>query len=386
MTRRLGGLGAAVLVALALVGFAPQAAVARTPGIALSSPADGSTLTQPAAIAGQATMQNGRVDWVRVTIESAQGHPVPAMKEFAGPGNNNPLPFTWSPPLSYNGTYQVTAQAQGTDNIDFNGPELSSVTHTFTLNVAPAAPSGVKATVNQTKRTVTLSWAGNPEPDIAGYGVYREEGDTIVERKIVTPDVHTVVDDLGSLPAGTYTYHVYAARPTASGDQYIPSSPTKVAGKVTSSPPPPPTTTTVKGATAGSTTTAPGTKPPALANRGKADLSGFAALLPSGGARLPTARTSPAPQPGDPGYNEDLPFDPNVAGAGDEPAVGDDSDQALGEGALASSSEDEPSGLRFMAAGLLVTVVLMHLLWLRDEVNREPLPAVDVDEPEAPAE
>lgn len=387
MTRRaLGGLGAAAVLALALVGFAPQAALARTPTIGLSSPADGANLTQSPTVIGQAEMQSGWIDSVKITVESPQGHTVPAPRMFDPSDTPNPLPFQWAPPLAFNGTYKVTAEAVGRDNIELNGPEHSAVTHTFTLNVAPAAPSGVKAVVNQTKRTVTISWTPNPEPDVAGYGVYREEGDTIVERKIVKPDVHTVVDDLGSLPAGTYTYHVYAARPNAAGNEFIPSAPTKVAGKVTSSPPPPPTTTTVKGAAA-TTTTAPGSKAPALAQRGKADLSGFASLLPSGGGRLPTVRSTPAPGPGDPGYSEDLPFDPDApGGAADSPAVGDGSDQALGGEALASSSDDEPSGLRFMAAGLLVTVVLMHLLWLRDEVNREPLPAVDVDELAAPAE
>jgi hypothetical protein len=380
VTRRaLGGFGATVLVALALVGFVPQPALARTPSVAITSPANGAVLTQPVGIAGQASMQNGRVDWVQISIESLQGHPVPATNTVPGNDNQAPLGFTWTPPLAYNGNYKVTALAQGTDNIDFNGPEVTSVAHAFTLNVAPAAPSGVKATVNQTKRTITISWAANPEPDLTGYGVYREDGENLLERKIATPEQTSFTDDIGSLPAGTYRYHVYAARPTASGDGFIPSAPTKTSGKITSAPPPPPTTTTVRGSAGATTsTTASGTKPPALATRGKADLSGFASLLPSGSARLPAAQSTPAP---DGGFDEDLPFNGQAPpGTADEPAIEDD-EQALAAERLASSNEDEPTTLRFMAAGLLVTVVLMHLLWLRDQVNREPVPAVAPVEP-----
>ncbi|MEY2477630.1 MAG: hypothetical protein QOG87_2945 [Actinomycetota bacterium] len=383
MTRRaLGGFGAAVLVALAIVGFVPQPALARAPSVAITSPANGAVLTQPVGIAGQAAMQNGRVDYVQISIESLEGHPVPATNTVPGNNNNNPVTFTWTPPLAYNGNYKVTALAQGTDNFDINGAEVTSVAHAFTLNVPPAAPSGVKATVNQTKRTITISWAANPEPDLTGYGVYREEGDELVERKIAKPEQTSFTDDIGSLPAGTYTYHVYAARPSAGGNGFIPSAPTKTSAKVTSSPPPTTTTTTVKGATT-TTTPAPGTKPTTLATKGKADLSGFAALLPSGGARLPAARSTPAP---DGGFDEDLPFGSQAeSSTADEPAMDEESkQQALAAETLASSDEDEPTTLRFMAAGLLVTVVLMHMLWLREEVNREPLPAVAVNEPVEP--
>jgi hypothetical protein len=378
MTRRaIGSLGAAALLALVLVGFVPQPALARAPSVAITSPGNGAVLTQPVGIAGQASMQNGDVDFVQISIESLEGHPVPATNTV--PGNDSPdMSFTWTPPLAYNGNYKVTALAQGSDRFEFNGPEVTSVAHAFTLNVPPAAPSGVKATVNQTKRTITVSWDANPEPDLVGYGVYRKDGDQWIERKTATPDQTSFTDDIGSLPAGTYTYHVYAARPTAGGNGFIPSEPTTTSGKVTSSPPPPSSTTTVKGSPAATTTTAPGTKPTTLATRGKADLSGFTSLLPSGGSRLPAARSTPPP---DGGFDEDLPFGGQPPSTEDEPAVGDDTDQALGEETLASSNDDPPSTLRFMAAGLLVTVVLMHLLWLRDEVNREPLPAIAPDEP-----
>jgi hypothetical protein len=377
MTRRaLGGFAAAILLALAGVGFFPRPALAAAPNISFS-PADNADLAEPVSITGNATMNNGGwVDSVKVTIASTQGHTVPAPDTTAGNESNN-LPFSWKPPLAYNGSYTVTVEAVGRDGPvpRFDESELSTVTRTFTLNVAPVAPSGVKAVVNQTKRTITISWAQNPEPDIVGYGVYRQEGDALVERKIVTPTQTSFTDELGSLPAGTYSYHVFAARSNATGDQVLVSAPATTTGKVTSAPP---TTTTSTGGAAGvTTTTAAGNKPPALATRGRTDLSGFAALLPSGGAKLPRASNAPAP---DTGFDENLPFDPD-ARAEDEPTVGDGSDQALAEEPLSSSDDDQPSSLRFMAAGLLVTVVLMHLLWLREEVNRDPLPAIAPEDP-----
>jgi hypothetical protein len=384
MTRRvLGGAAAALILALGAVGFLPQAAQARTPVVALTSPADGALLASTANIAGQANMTNGTVDWVRLTIESTQGYPVPAARTTNG--GSSSLSFSWTPPLAYNGTYKVTALAQGTDGIDLNGPEQAAAARTFVLQIPPVAPSSVTAAPNQVKRTVTLSWANNPEPDIVGYGVYRKEGDTFVARKILQADQTTYVDEIGNLPANTYKYQVFAARKNAAGDNLVVSAPTLTSAKVTSSPAPPTTTTApVSGSGSisgkgGTTTTAPGTKPTTLATHGKTDLSGFAALLPTGGAKLPNVRSTPPP---DPGFKGALPFDGK---AGETSVEGSrtqsNDDQALG-GTLASSNDQEPSSLRFMAAGLLVTVVLMHLLWLRDEVNREPLPAVVVDEPE----
>jgi hypothetical protein len=393
MTRRaLGGLGAALVVALVLVGMLPGPALAnQRPAVTISTPADGATVTtSTVAINGQASMNGGRIDGVTVTIASPDGHPVPAPQSFGG-NNSSSLSFPWSPQLTWNGTYTVKADASGTETpVDFNGQEFNSDVNTFKVEAPPATPTGVKATVDQAKRTVTISWAANGEPDIIGYGVYRKEGSDFVPRKSLTATSYT--DEIGSLPAGTYQYQVYAARPNADGSQAVVSAPATTAGKVTTSPPPPPTSTTTPagssgGSGAGGTTnttaaSSTGSTKPNLASHGKVDLSGFTALLPNGGGKLPASRQTPAP---DPGFNETLPFQAD-GGASPKASSGNgDSIEALGGQRLASSSgDDRNSSLVFLAAGLLVTVLLMHALWLRDEVNREPLPAVAPADPPEP--
>jgi hypothetical protein len=87
----------------------------------------------------------------------------------------------------------------------------------------------------------------------------------------------------------------------------------------------------------------------------------------------------------DSGYAEDLPFNGSGDGAKASAHSGDDSVAALGGQRLASSKdESRPTSLLFLAAGLLATVVLMHLLWLRDEVNRDAPPAISPEDPATP--
>ncbi|MDQ1375531.1 MAG: hypothetical protein QOJ09_2869, partial [Actinomycetota bacterium] len=392
MTRSaLGGLGLAIAIALGVLGLLPGPASAAGPGISWTSPAEGASFGGSPPISGQVEMgNNGCTDHVTLVISSAQGHPVPSQFD-QNSGDRAPMAFNWQPPLAYNGVYTVQATATGRAwPCQFNSTEQSTSSRTFKVEAPPATPAGIKAIVDQAKRTITISWTANGEPDVIGYGVYRKEGSQFVARKVVTTTSYT--DDLGSLPAGTYQYQVYAARPNADGSQAIASaSPAVTSGKVTTPPPSPPTSTTTpgasgsKGGTGGTTNTTAATtgtsaNSPAIANRGKVDLSGFAALLPNGGAKLPAAHSTPQP---DGTYNETLPFKANAGSDSSSPGK-DDSVSALGGQTLASSSgENRPTSLLFLAAGLLATVLLMHVLWLRDEVNRAPLPAVTPQEPES---
>ena len=258
-------------------------------------------------------MNGGRVDNATMTLASPDGHPVPAQTGIGG--NNSPtLQFDWPVSLPYNGIYTVRVDGTGTETpVDFNGPEADSRTNTFKVEAPPATPSGVKATVDQAKRTITISWAANPEPDVLGYGVYRKDGSQALYAGAGT----SYTDTLGSLPAGTYQYRVYAVRPNADGTAAIVSvAPATDMGKVNSQPPPPPTSSTTPSGTSGGSGTKTGgttnatsgagssTKTPTVATHGKVDLSGFTALLPNG--KLPTARQTPAP---DSGFGETLPFD-----------------------------------------------------------------------------
>jgi hypothetical protein len=79
----------------------------------------------------------------------------------------------------------------------------------------PSAPQGLEAAAQpaagQTPARVDLSWAINPEPDIAGYNIYRSDsaGGTMVrlnEALLPTP----VFQDASVQPGGQYTYQVTA--------------------------------------------------------------------------------------------------------------------------------------------------------------------------------
>lgn len=385
MTRRaLGGLGSAVVLAVALLGFMPAPASAAAPVISWTSP--GASVVGTVTVSGTVQKDDGRVESVNVSVSAADpGHPVPGNQTW--PGDSASLGFSRQFTLPYNGYYTVTAEAVARRwPYAVNGPEQATSSRAFRVDTPPVTPASVKAVANQTRRTITLSWAPNQEPDLIGYGVYRKFADgSLDDGTFLTRDRTTYTHELGSEPAGTYQYQVLAARTDADGEP-LASDPAQGSAKITSAPP---TTTTTKPTSGGGTGTGTGgatttTKAaatggsPALATRGKADLSGFAALLPSGSTRLPAAARSATPEP-DGSFEQDLPF--GARAEGESGSAGDDAQNALGEESLASSSgDDRPTSLLFMASGLLVTVVLMHLLWLRDEVNREPLPAIEPTE------
>lgn len=381
-TRTLRSLGAATVLALGLLGLVPHAVSARTPDIAITSPGQGASVAA-ADIAGQASMRNGTVDWVNLRLTSAEGHAIPVVTKNVN-GGSGTIPFSWAPATPYNGHYTVEVSAQGTDGIEFNGPETLTATRDFSVEAPPVAPAGLKAAVDQAKRSITVSWTKNPEPDTFAYQVERKQGTTWTKLSTL-PDTSTSYTDLlGTLPAGTYQYRVIAARPNAAGDAPIVSAPSLTSGKVTSDPPSPPPSTTAGsgnpkggGGTTNTTSAGPtsGTSgKPTIASRGKVDLSGFTSLLPQGGGKLPAVTATPDP---DTGFDEALPFKSGTAAAAGS-AKNDDDAAALGGQSLVSSSDEErPASLLFLAAGLLVTVLLMHVLWLRDEVNKEPLPVAE---------
>jgi hypothetical protein len=391
MRRRLsGGLAAAVVVATGLLAIGAGPAHADPPAISLSSPANDAVLKTAADVVmrGQAAQPNGYVDTVKLTLSSAEGYAIPeSVKDYDYQDQNRQtVPISWSPLTPYNGHYTFVAAASGSESpIDFQPGEVSSVTRSFTVELPPAAPTGLQAIGDDVKRSITLTWQPNSEPDLVGYAVYRKSGATYQAVKTTLPDVRSYTDTLGELPAGTYAYQVRAVRRAATGNQAVVSAPASTTGKVTTAPPAPSTTTTRPGS-GGSTattrpptgTTAPGSSGPSLATSGKVDLSNFAALLDDK-SKLPAAPRSSGPQEIDNGFDNQLPFDRTTRTS----IVGGDGDaQALG-GQAVSASRDEPSSpLLFLAAGLLVTVLLMHVLWLKGEVEREPLPALAPSEPD----
>jgi hypothetical protein len=382
---------AAAVVAVGLLALGAGPAAARAPGVSYSSPGMGETLGSPVDIAGQAVQDNGRVDSLTMSLRSEDdpAHPVPSPVQFPGNGGST-LPFQWKPVLPWNGTYTVSTQAFGTDQpVDFNGTEGSAiVTRTFSLEIPPAAPGGLRATVDNTKRAVTLNWNANPEPDLVGYSVARKSQSGNTYQTLNTTTGTTYTDTIGTLPAATYTYQVRALRDDGTGSHtLLPSAPASTSGRVTSDPPSSTTTTThANGSTGTTVTTTPsaGTTSSGnanLATNGKVDFSSFAALLDDK-SKLPAAPRSSGSQEVDTGFNDQLPFDhttrTSIVRGDDDPA------QALGGQPVSSTGDERSSSLLFLAAGLLATVVLMHVLWLRGEVDRAPLPAIEPSSGEPP--
>ncbi|HUQ39726.1 MAG TPA: Ig-like domain-containing protein [Acidimicrobiales bacterium] len=375
--------------------------------MSITAPAAGQTVSDSSPrIAGQATMQNGIIDDVTLSLSSAEGNPVPPATRIAGE-NRDTVAFTWSPSLAANGRYTVTVRATGTDKpADFNGQEAASTTRDFSVEAPPATPRNVKATVEDS-REVVVTWSENTEPDLLFYQVQRAVGDG--EWSVAGETKTTRYrDDRTAQAGGTYRYRVVAVRKGARADSGVTSQPSAAATATVPDPPPPPTTTTQPGQAppeGGGTTssTVPGDGPdggsaggssggssggtsgsgtgsgsgsgsagssspgPVITKSGKVDLSGFALLDQT---KAPTQKATEAP---DPGFDEELPF-------GERPADGDES--ASGEDGAAESripiedASDRRQLFTFVAAGFLAIVLLMHMMWLKGEVDRPALEAL----------
>jgi hypothetical protein len=80
---------------------------------------------------------------------------------------NTPGPCPDGGTPAYNGRYTATLSGGATGS------------RTVTLNVPPAAPTGVTATATGQHR-VKVAWAANREPDLTGYDVFTSAGQTVV--------------------------------------------------------------------------------------------------------------------------------------------------------------------------------------------------------------
>jgi hypothetical protein len=396
--------------------MAAPAAYAAAPTVQLQSPAANATYTSSVVrVAGTASMPSGSlVGNIHMEVLSLNGHGAQAVdvptsgsrsQSFSWPGGGNVT-------LPYNGTYQARATAQGSDGpVDTNGVETgSSPLVTFAVAAKPAPPTGLAATVDQS-RVANLTWDANHEPDLIGYQVQRAKGSAPkgTDWAAVGNTTGTTYQDTGSASSGgTYGYRVVAVRNGATSDQGVASDPSAAQSVTVASPPT--TTSSPRGSGSGSGaggSAAPGgsqassgssgstgsgasgtgssgsggsggSTSPRIATGGTVDLSGFAALLDQQrNAAQAAAAVSGKPLAGegegpDTGFEQSLPFKKKGSGGGsDEAAVGQDG-TALG----ATSEQGTRAPIAFVAASLLATVVLMHLLWLKREVDRVPLPAL----------
>ncbi len=125
-------------------------------------------------------------------------------------------------------TYTVTA----VDYYGFESPPSEEAGTIVGDIIPPSAPEGLTAVASGAD--VILEWTANPEPDLAGYRIYRQttEGWSEVDETPATDLTHT---DAG-LPNGTYTYRITAV--DRAGNESPPS--TEASATVDIEPPLPP--------------------------------------------------------------------------------------------------------------------------------------------------
>ena len=376
MTR--GRLRVAAAVAAALVlGAAPA-------GATISAPANNSVVNADPTLVG--SIDVGRsASGVTLTLEGPGG----SMSLGGGCGaagvscSGNVVSFDVPVSLDVNGTYSLTAVGYHTatsplDRSTSTAPESSS----FGLEEPPRAPRRLAAEPDGARRTVDLSWTSNNEPDLLGYQVVRSvDGGPAEARANVPPasgNTVTYVDDAAG--GGRLTYQVLAVRRGATAERFV-AGPLSSPATATIDAAPTPTTTTPaagggsggeggRGSTDGGTAAgetsggqaAPGglrptaTATPVVIKPGSTlDLSGFT-------PNPPPPRPTATPAPGDPGYQELLPYK-SKAEPGDDPVVGE---SALPTERVTEtgSSENRKALLTFLAGAMVLFMTSMHLRWL----------------------
>lgn len=384
MTRRLAAAAAAALVALTLW---VQPATAAAPSVRIDTPGDQETMGDATPnITGGASMSDGEILEIVASLSSPDGHPVPAAHRITGDGRSS-VAFSWTPSLPHNGHYTINVRASGEDQpVDTNGAEASETSRTFAIEASPATPKEVAVRADPDSREVDVTWRDNPEPDLIGYQIQRSVNDS--EWSVAGESQENYFRDTSTAEdGGEYSYRVVAIRRGASPDSGVASPPSAAASTTVPNPPGGGSNSSGDGDGGGgdggpsgdgsgsgsgsgsggsggtSGGTSGGARPPTISRSGRVDLSGFGSLLDQ--TRAPQVQAVPEP---DPGFSEQLPFQPRTI---TEPA---DGEIALPtDGGFTDSGSDQADMLRFFAAGLLVTVILMHVLWLRGEVEKVPL-------------
>jgi hypothetical protein len=124
---------------------------------------------------------------------------------------------------------------------------------------------------------------------------------------------------------------------------------------------------------ASSTAGSSGSGNPAIAKSGTINMSDFAALLDSARNRPPVRF-----EPPDPGFQEQLPFQPGQSATegGDDLGTTDElgpADTGMESRLIVDHRGQRRHSMSYVAGGLLVFVLMMHIVWLKAEVDRAPL-------------
>jgi len=412
---RAAAVAAMVAAALAAAVAGAPPALAAPPTIAFTAPGSNARVTTSATkVDAKVTMADGRLKSISLAVTPLAGGGSPVS---AGPVAGNDAPsrdVSFGIVLPFNGRYRAEITATGNDSLlglGLSADKTTKATRDFDVVAPPARPASVRTAVDAGTRQVTVSWARNNEPDLLFYLVQRSLGGGEYVLAAKTTEL-SIVDPAPAETGGEFSYQVVAVRAGATEGEGINSNPSAAAAAAVAAPPPttapptsvPPDTTpsSSPGSTApatstpattpatsspapsspaaGPATTIPAGSPGALTRSGSIDLSGLRSLQ----TQPPPRRVSP-PTTADTGFDQTLPFDtanpPQGLGEPEGGAGFDDSvlsetevgaDSELGSG----SDVEKTRALAFLAAGLLATVFLMHILWIRGEVARVPLEAL----------
>jgi hypothetical protein len=416
----------AATFAVALLGTVHPAHAAQ-PVVQFTTPTEGQRFDVSAfALDVVVSMPNDGTLRGDVTVSwfSPENRPVPAATTHPTGNNKRSMQvFVGDRVFPWNGTYRVDVTAVGRDSVVDQTHETGRGSRQFAIDARPAPPANVATGVDD-ERGVTVSWSPNGEPDVVGYEVQRQLASDPWQQVTVTDAATTSVrDNAPSQQGGTYRYRIVAFRSSAEVGKLNPSHPSSTS---TAQVAPPPTTTTTtttlpddddgggdgegeedddeedgeeqdrgtgtgsgsssgdgtggKGSTAGKRSRGSGRSSTTLATKGKVDLSGFSSLLERArrnGQASPTGDGRRAEED-DGGFNEKLPFG-SRSEKGDS---GDGEDVAILEEGISDDGSGRLQALAFLAGGLLATVLVMHLLWVRSEVERaEALETVPPDRP-----
>ena len=401
-----GAAAGALLAGLTLMGAGPagaDTASGTTPAAAITftSPAtDGATMTSPATLSGTVQVTSGVIDSIDITVrwtDTASRPPAahPTQETTITPPQGPNASWSFTPQPAANGRYTVTVVATTTQS-GATVSDQTTASRSFVLDVPPATPTGVKATADAAQRTAHITWAPNTEPDLVGYEVVRAgPGPTDTGKVlagVVAPQTDYTDTQVATEPAGTYRYTVAAVRQSGDGSKADFSGQSAEASVAFTTPPkaqapPPPTTQAPSkpGSSQAGGSNHPGTTagaaPLVLPAAGHVPLSEYQRLVNQ--AQASTVTTEPP----DPGFNNKLPYQPQVTHQ-----VVQMPGAALESGTLGAA--DQSQGIRrtaeFVAGALMLAVLALFGFVLTRAADRgESLetiaPGPEVTVPAVPA-
>jgi hypothetical protein len=204
---------AAVGLVLALLIGAPALAQ-RTAGARVDAPAEGSVLTGTVEVraAGESVAGVKRVEILVNSWSVAVKEPDDFARQVHAGYSWDTTRWVSDGSPAPNGNHTITVQVTSLDG------DTDKASVGVLVDNAPQVPAGLEARADGSR--VTVSWEPNPEPDVLGYVVERDEGSGFVE--IGTSTAAKVSQNL--VPGG-YSYRVTAVRSSPSSEDGISSDP-----------------------------------------------------------------------------------------------------------------------------------------------------------------